>query len=186
MANSKKRCKQCREYHPAEDGIQTNAGWFCGDICLKANQSKPKPKAKPKRKPKSALQKRKDNVRSGYWKKKADALWGRVIHSRGCCAVSNGDCSGNLEAHHLITRANVMTRHCIDNGILLCSTHHKFSPWLSAHKAPLAFAEWLMQTMPDTAKWCSDNKYKTGKPDYREAYEHLLKWCELNGVSVDA
>jgi hypothetical protein len=185
MANSKRKCKQHRGYSPAEVGIQTNAGWFCGNICLSAYQSKPKPVKKPRPKPKTALQKRKDNTRSGYWKKKADALWGVVIHAKyPQCDINNGDCSESVEAHHLITRSNVMTRHCIDNGIGLCTTHHRFSQWLSAHKAPLAFCEWHMTDRPDQSKWCSDNKYKTGKPDYKAAYEHLLKWCAINGVST--
>ena len=29
MANSRKRCKHCREYKPAKDGVQTPKGWFC-------------------------------------------------------------------------------------------------------------------------------------------------------------
>lgn len=179
-----RKCKECCE--PVGPGGYSNGlSVFCSAKCAKAYQSKAKPKAKPKRKPKSDLQKRKDNPRSKLWKNKADKLWGKVIHAKfQCCAVANGDCRGNLEAHHLITRSNVMTRHSIDNGILLCSTHHKYSQWLSAHKAPLAFAEWLMLARPSQAKWCSDNKYKTGKPDYKAAYENLAAWCEINGVDI--
>jgi len=29
MANSKRRCKHCREYFPSEDGVKVPAGWFC-------------------------------------------------------------------------------------------------------------------------------------------------------------
>jgi len=131
-------------------------------------------------KKKSNLQKKKDNPMSKYWKTKADGLWGKVIHEiYPSCAVGEA-CSGNVEAHHLITRANTATRHRIENGIGLCSKHHKFCPNLSAHKAPLAFSEWLQEHKPDTWDWCSENKWKVQKPDYLEAYKDLEAWCIEN------
>lgn len=137
-------------------------------------------KGGPKKKPKSALQKRKDNPRSGYWKKKADKLWGAVIHEiYRSCAIGE-DCSGPVEAHHLISRANVATRHNIENGIGLCSKHHKFDKRLSAHGAPMAFAEWIQKKHPETWEWCSENKHKIAKPDYREAVDELTAWCIEN------
>jgi len=129
---------------------------------------------------KSKLQKKKDNPRSKYWKTKADALWGKVIHEiYQSCAVDK-DCAGNIEAHHLISRANTATRHSIENGIGLCSKHHKFSNKLSAHGAPLAFSEWLQVDMPDTWEWCAENKYKISKPDYMAAHNALMEWCNEN------
>jgi len=135
------------------------------------------------RKKKSDLQKKKDNPRSKYWKNKADNLWGLIIHSRECCAV-NDNCAGNLEAHHLISRANTATRHSIQNGILLCSKHHKFDSRLSAHKAPMAFAEWLQENDPDTYEWCSMNKFKVAKADYEKAYGLLLEYCIEHHIDV--
>lgn len=132
------------------------------------------------KKKKSALQKRKDDPKSKYWKTKADSLWGAVIreiyHS---CAVGD-ECAGNVEAHHLIGRANTATRHKVKNGIGLCSKHHKFCNKLSAHGAPLAFAEWLQKKQPETWEWCSENKHKVQKPDYKEAYKDLEGWCIEN------
>lgn len=133
-----------------------------------------------KKKPKSALQKRKDNPRSGYWKKKADALWGAVIHEIYKSCPVDDECSGHIEAHHLISRANVATRHKVENGIGLCSKHHKFCKKLSAHGAPLAFSEWLIEEMPEKWNWCSKNKHKIAKPDYQEAYKDLEAWCIEN------
>jgi hypothetical protein len=133
---------------------------------------------------KSALQKKKDNPRSKYWQTKADDLWKLIIHDRGRCAVGNDDCSSKLEAHHLISRGNKSTRHCIENGILLCCNHHKFSVKLSAHKAPLAFSEWLEDNDPDTYEWCSKNKWKASKYDYEKAYGLLLEYCVEHGIDV--
>jgi len=125
---------------------------------------------------KSKLQKNKDNPKSGYWKKKADALWGEVIHQiyRSCPVDDN--CAGRIEAHHLISRANTATRHSIENGIGLCSKHHKFSNTLSAHGAPMAFAEWMQNNYLDKWDWCCDNKFKVQKADYQEAYKDLEAW----------
>lgn len=132
------------------------------------------------KKKKSNLQKNKDNPRSKYWKTKADGLWGAVIHEiYGQCAIDD-DCAGNVEAHHLISRGNVATRHDIKNGIGLCSKHHKFSNKISAHMAPIAFSEWLQNHMPETWLWCSENKFKVQKPDYFEAFKELEAWCVEN------
>jgi hypothetical protein len=132
---------------------------------------------------KSKLQQRKDNPRSKYWLNKADALWGKVIHEiYPRCAMGYEDCAGGVEAHHLIGRANRATRHSIENGIGLCCKHHKWDNRLSAHGAPLAFAEWLQVTFPDRWEWSSRNKNAMGKADYQMAYEHLVKWCEVNNA----
>ncbi len=133
---------------------------------------------------KQTLAQRKANPKSKYWLTKADALWGAIIHDRGECAVNDSDCSNKLEAHHLITRGSRATRHCVENGILLCCNHHKFSVKLSAHKAPLAFSEWLEENDPDTFEWCSRNKWKSAKHDYEKAYGLLLEYCIENHIDV--
>lgn len=130
---------------------------------------------------KSKLQKSKDNPKSGYWKKRADKLWGQVIHQIYRSCPVDDDCAGVMQAHHLISRANTATRHSVENGIGLCSKHHVFSNTLSAHGAPLAFAEWLKKYRPDQWDWCSENKYKIQKPDYREAVDDLTAWLIENG-----
>ena len=130
------------------------------------------------RKKKSALQKRKDDPKSKYWKNRADALWGAVIHEiYHECAICG---KYGIEAHHLISRGNTATRHSIENGIGLCTNHHKFDRKLSAHTAPLAFAEWLQENHPETWQWCSENKHKVQKPDYFEAFKDLEAWCIEN------
>jgi len=135
-------------------------------------------------KKKSKLQKKKDNCRSKYWKTKADGLWGAVIHEIWASCPVQDECSGPTEAHHLIGRGNTATRHAIENGICLCSKHHKWSNKLSAHGAPLAFAEWLQKKFPEKWEWCSENKHKIQKPDYKEAYDDLVGWCIENAPEL--
>ncbi len=135
-------------------------------------------------KKKSKLQKSKDNCRSKYWKNKSDDLWGLIIHDiYHTCAV-NDNCAGRVEAHHLISRANTATRHSVENGIGLCSKHHKFDSHLSAHKAPMAFSEWMSENDPDKFDWCSRNKFKIKKADYEAAYGLLLEYCTENDINV--
>ena len=122
---------------------------------------------------KSKLQKKKDNPRSGYWKKKADKAWAELIHSTERCAVGNY-CAGNLEAHHLISRSNVLTRHEPLNGILLCSKHHKFDKFCSPHMGPLGFADWLQHNRPEQSEYVLSHRFNSGeKPDYEKAYNNL-------------
>ena len=122
---------------------------------------------------KKTLAQKKKDPRSKYWKTKADALWGAVIHEIYQSCPVDDECAGHIEAHHLIGRANTATRHRIENGIGLCTKHHQFSPKLSAHGAPLAFAEWLQKRHPDRWEWCSEYKHKIQKPDYIEAQRNL-------------
>lgn len=131
-----------------------------------------------KRKKKSKLQKKRDNPKSTLWKNKSMALWGRVMHQTyKTCLINNG-CKGNLEAHHLITRSRVLTRNDINNGVMLCSLHHKFSTELSAHMAPIQFAEYLRENHPDKIEYVMNNRYKTGKPDYKHDFDTLTELLE--------
>ena len=135
-------------------------------------------------KKKSKLQQKKNNPRSKYWKTKADGLWGLIIHHIHPVCIVGDDCSGRVEAHHLIGRGNTATRHRVENGVGLCCLHHKFSNQLSAHGAPLAFSEWLQDEYPDKWEWCSENKFKAVKPDYEAAYGLLLEYCVEHSIDV--
>ena len=126
-------------------------------------------------KAKSKLQKRIDDPRSTYWMKRCDGAWGDLMHTvYGSCAVGE-NCSGPLEAHHLVPRNHHATRHELWNGILLCSLHHQWSMMLSAHMAPLAFAEWLMVKKPQQWEWVCKHKWDVGKPDYKATLAYLTK-----------
>jgi hypothetical protein len=118
-------------------------------------------------KPKDKKKKKKVN-----YKKKCDLLWGQIIHKSNACAIG-GDCAGRLEAHHLISRSRTPTRHKIENGILLCSKHHKFSTECSPHAGPLGFAEWMINHKPHIYNWVQAHKNDIGKPDYEEIYKDL-------------
>lgn len=78
----------------------------------------------------------------------------------------------------MISRAKVLTRHEPENGVLLCSYHHKFSPDMSPHAAPLQFSEWLMKEHPDKYGWFLTNRFVTGQKDYEDAYYTLTELLE--------
>ena len=139
----------------------------------------PKPSKRVKKKGvKSNLQKKKDNPNSSYWKKKAMAAWGILMHAKYDTCLVGRDCKGNLEAHHLISRSKVLTRNDINNGVLLCSLHHKFSNELSPHTAPVQFTEFLRENYPEKIEYVRENTHRTGKPNYQADCEHLTKLLE--------
>jgi predicted restriction endonuclease len=90
-------------------------------------------------------------------KKKQDKSWADAVKSRDenkCvyCGIMNGqeytDKKGKkkkarIEAAHIIPREIHQFRYNIDNGISLCSTHHKWSYEFSIHKNPFVFFIWL-------------------------------------------
>jgi len=125
---------------------------------------------------KSKLAKKRDNPRSTYWKRRADALWGEYQHLPNACAMhgaSGHTCAGKLEAHHIISRSVVCLRHEPTNGVLLCSLGHKYCTRLSPHAAPVGFTSWLERWYPVKAAWVKANLWRTGQPDYKAACEKL-------------
>ena len=54
-------------------------------------------------------------------------FWMRQVKNRDGwkCKISNGDCSGRVEAHHILGwRDHPELRYKINNGITLCHSHH--------------------------------------------------------------
>lgn len=73
--------------------------------------------------------------------------WSQAVRQRDSnqCQIC-GDTSF-LNAHHLFPKEAKMYNYLmydIDNGITLCSGHHKFSYQISPHKNPLMFVNWLI------------------------------------------
>ena len=132
----------------------------------------PKPKKRLK-KDRSKLQVKKDNVRSTYHKKRAMMMWGKVLHAQFDSCLICGRSDGQLQAHHLLSRAKVMTRNDLDNGVILCSYHHLRCPELSPHAGAIGFTEFLRENHPEKIEYVMKNKNKTGKVDYLADYEKL-------------
>ena len=138
----------------------------------------PKPPKPPKIPKKTALEKQIEDVGSKFWKKQADRAWSDLIHTWYIsCAICDHTCSGPLNAHHVINKAKLATRHDPKCGCLLCRGHHIFSVDLSAHVASLAFAEWLQINRPRQWAWASEHKNDPNpeKPDYKAAMDRLIK-----------
>ena len=129
-------------------------------------------KTKKKGLKKSKLQKKKDNTRSKYWKTKAMAMWGKFQHhiNRSCIVCGTTE---NLNAHHLISRSNVMLRNHPENCAMLCVNHHNFDNKISAHQAPLGFIRFLEKERPEMIEFMEENQNLTGVPDYKNDYEIL-------------
>lgn len=143
--------------------------------------------------PKPTKKKKKSQA---YWKRKSDRVIGEIIHlgldfGYPCCLIGETagkhrlegamySCAGRLEFDHMISRSRLSTRHAIENGILLCSLHHKFSRLLSHHTAPLEFASFLQEYWPEKWEWVQAQKNKTEKaPDFEQVFKRLE--MELKG-----
>jgi hypothetical protein len=71
-----------------------------------------------------------------------DKYWGLAIRSRAKdkCAYCGSPAN---QPHHIFSRNNRNTRWDLDNGILLCYSHHTFNNQFSAHRTPVEFTYWL-------------------------------------------
>lgn len=69
--------------------------------------------------------------------------WADAIKTRDgwACVICGSLYSPN--AHHLIPREHRAYKFLMDNGVTLCTKHHKFSRVISAHNNPMAFFMWL-------------------------------------------
>jgi len=74
--------------------------------------------------------------------------WSRLIRTRDswACVICGNPYKPN--AHHIIPREIREFKFDLDNGITLCTKHHKFSRDLSAHNNALAFFMWVRKYRP--------------------------------------
>lgn len=115
----------------------------------------------------------KDNPFSSFWRKKADLAWSRVVKQAGQCAYCGT--MVNLHAHHLVPRANNLTRHKIGCGLCLCEYHHLYCPQISPHLEPDGFERWLRKSMPHKYRWMLRQKSLRiyVKVDYKKVFLKL-------------
>lgn len=80
--------------------------------------------------------------------KKLNEVWAYTIKERDrwACVICGSTFKPN--AHHIIPREHKDFITNMDNGITLCTNHHKFSRFISAHNNPLAFFLWLERFQP--------------------------------------
>lgn len=88
------------------------------------------------------------------------------------CAIC-GKTEGQIDIHHIISRASHFFRHNPNNGIPLCPVHHTFSTQLSAHGTPWAFEEWMQENRPYQYEWWVQNR-NTVLPSLKIDYGKVL------------
>lgn len=57
----------------------------------------------------------------------AYSIWRKEIYERDAfkCRIANNECSGRIEAHHILSYARYPSiRYEVNNGITLCKQHH--------------------------------------------------------------
>ena len=72
-------------------------------------------------------------------RKKADKEWSIKVKTRFNNKCAFCDAIKYIQAHHIIPREIKEFRHDTDNGIALCTIHHKWGIKESAHRNPLGF-----------------------------------------------
>ena len=106
MANSKRMCKQCREYHPVSESVKVPLGWFCSrEHAAQFALDRSRKESEKKRKAKH--QKAKMDVKPiGYWMKRAQAAFNAFIRERDAedpCISCGRHHDGQYHAGHFRT-----------------------------------------------------------------------------------
>lgn len=113
MANSKKRCRHCKEYFPVAQGVTVPLGFFCSyDHATKHGLEKAK-KERWKQNRKELTEYRERTKNAAQWKKEAQAAFNSYIRyrDRGRNCISCGrawrDCYGGaVDAGHYRSRGS--------------------------------------------------------------------------------
>ena len=102
-------------------------------------------------------------------KASCDKLWSQIIRSKGACEVCGT--TQNLEAHHIIGRRLIPTRWDLQNGLCLCSKHHKFDLHFSAHGGgEVQFYKWLDEYLGEDVLNALNEKSKNKRVYYLQDY----------------
>jgi len=101
---------------------------------------------------------------------KQDKIWREKIKQRDkvCVICGKEDQKGKgkgLNVHHIIPKEIDELRQDEFNGILLCSSHHRYNREISAHQNAFAFYLWLQENRPKQFKYLKSkwNTLKIGK-----------------------
>lgn len=103
--------------------------------------------------------------------KKKDKEWSIKVRERdgNKCFVCGS--TERIQAHHIIPREIKFLRWDLENGIALCSNHHKFSLEESPHKNPLIFYDRMRKQRPKQIKLLLSLYYleKYGREKYEKS-----------------
>lgn len=78
--------------------------------------------------------------------KELDDLWSEAVKKRAGYKCEYCEKETHLNSHHIYSRSNYVIRWAVNNGVCLCSGHHTLIASFSAHKNPIEFYHWLLET----------------------------------------
>lgn len=133
--NSKKRCKSCKDYFPAQEVVSSNVGSFCTTCFSNAEKRYPTKLAKPGKNRK----KKRTRTRGGAPTEIKEEIRDRDKHRCRWCSSPN-----ILEVHHIkyLSQGGNHERH---NLITLCKEHHeKAHSHKKAWQKTLQLSNWIL------------------------------------------
>ena len=78
------------------------------------------------------------------------------------CVICGSKIRPNV--HHIIPRVNKEFRNDVNNGIVLCPRHHRFSFEFSAHQNPFVFYLWMMENRKEQFEYLEEKISNKNKP----------------------
>ena len=116
------------------------------------------------------------------WRDKCDRVITEIFTGQPCfiCKLSGMANTTNTVGHHCVNRSlSAYYRHCIENIIPLCPTHHTMGVEVAAHSAyppaQTAFVQLLRMYRKPTYDILMDYKRFAGtKVDYEKRYHELV------------
>jgi 5-methylcytosine-specific restriction endonuclease McrA len=112
---------------------------------------------------------RKVELRKGYWKRMADQLQSKIVRKIGKCEWCGS--GKNLQACHVVSRANLRLRYSMENLMCLCAACH-----LKWHHDPLESMLWFNEMWPERVDYLRVHKQEITKmtiDDYKKLIADL-------------
>ena len=113
MANSKYKCRHCKNYFNASDGIRVPLGRFCSMDCVSTHGLEKAQKARQKQNKKELTEYRERTKNVSQWKKEAQAAFNAYIRYRdrdrsciSCGARCDTKFGGAIDAGHYRSRGS--------------------------------------------------------------------------------
>ena len=138
MQKTRRKCKQCGEWHILPPSKLKTWSGFCNRGCkLNWNQN---------------------NI--SWLGDKCDTEFSKLVREKGFCEKC-GARSIKMDCSHVIPRGNKTLRWDILNALCLCHRCHRF--W--AHGNPLDFTDWFSNKFPHRYDYLMETRNKITKPN---------------------
>ena len=121
------------------------------------------------------LERKRNNPKSAFWKKKALEIFMARGRNEPCAVCGS---TGRITYHHIIPQGRCSVHVCNPiNVIPLCDKHHMFDNDMAAHSQDFfvteRFMAWMNEHYPEKMAWARQHRRDMGAVNWKAVYEAM-------------